>query len=439
MAIDRSTDQFKLDAFAGTGGFKDGSYIVKFYREDADNYAERKSLSVYPNYVGKMVGVMSGFLWRQAPARTGDDAYLAFAANADGLNGSLNRLMQTHQRLAMLLGSVYLIVDRPAEPAQASAGPALPYIAMRMPSELAASAFDGMGRPTLYAFGEAGPDGKATVYRRFEPGGWRLTEDKEGTKPISSGEFPWSTGELPVARLNCSAPILPQDLRAPAWADSLIEMNWDMFNLLSELRWLLRSQTFAMLKMPASDPSERERLQDLTLGTNNMLVYDPANGGEPGFIAPPPDPVAAYEKRIEAALRGIYALANLEFVGAVQPSGAALAFHFQEANQTLGGFAAECEAAELAAARLAALWDGRDFQGSVAYPRDFDVIDLAAELKQAANAIGLGISPTFDAEVKKRAARQYLGHGAGADTLAGIDNEIEAGGDPYAARIAGGA
>jgi hypothetical protein len=120
----------------------------------------------------------------------------------------------------------------------------------------------------------------------------------------------------------------------------------------------------------------------------------------------------------------------------VQQSGVSLSFHFQEANRTLGLIAGNTEQAEREIAALVSAWQGRDWNGVIAYPRDFNLTDLAEALSQGMESIQLGISPTFDAEVKKRLARQVLGHGVPQATLETIDKEIEAGGDPYGDRAA---
>jgi len=434
MAISRASDQFRLDAYTGEGGFLSGAYLQQFPREGAPNFKDRQEVAVYPNYVRKVVDIYSGFLWQREPTREGGAGYADFAANADGIGTSLNMLMQSYQRRAMLLGTVYILVDRPQGEALTKADEKLPYLVMREPSALVDYRTDGFGRFEWCVFSEVVDQKTQEIrYRRFDAATWRVSSDPGGQSIIEQGEH--KLGRVPVARLHSTLPLLPTDIRAQAWIHDLAQLNWDLFNQVSELRMLFRQQVFAMLKLPAKDDAERERLQNLAIGPNNALSYDPTDGGEPGFIAPPPDPVKAYQDNITATIERIYQMANLEFVGGVQQSGVALSFHFQEANRTLGLIAALTEQAERDIAALVAAWQGGKWGGNIAYARDFNLVDLAETLKQGMEAIQLEISPTFDAELKKRLARQVLGHGVAQATLSEIDQEITAGGDPYMDRI----
>jgi hypothetical protein len=432
MAIDRSSDAFLLDAYSGGGGFLSGEYLVKFPRETDANFASRKELAVYPNYTRKVVDIYSGFLWQREPSRESDDAYARFAANADGGGTALNMLMQTYQRLALLLGTVYLIVDKPAGQAQTRAEDKAPYLALRLPEELVSHQADADGRFASCVFSEVVND--ETRYRHFDAQGWKVTEDEEGQTIIDQGAY--TLGRPPVVRLHSTLPLKPTDIRARPWAHDLAQLNWDLYNQMSELRWLFRSQVFAMLKLPAKSQEERERLTGMVIGPNNAMSYDPSDGGEPGFMAPPADPVEMYQKDIASTIERIYQMANLEFIGAVNASGVALQFQFMQANRAMGIIAANTEQAEREIAVLVSAWQGSDWKGNIVYPRDFNLADLAETLKQAMEAIQLSISPKFDAEVKKRVARQTLGHGVPQATLQAIDGEIEAGGDPYGDRAA---
>lgn len=436
-SITRTSDQFFLDAYTGKGGFADGKYLVQFPRESDTNFKNRQALAVYPNFTRKVTDVYSGFLWQRDPAREGTGLYEQFAANADGAGGSLNLVLQQAQRLAMLLGTVYLIVDKSSDPASSRADERLPYIAVRTPAQVMLYRMDALGVLQSITFSETiqlGSFGSRIQYRTFTTDGWAVHEDISGAGVLEQG--PTTLRQIPVVRLHSTIPLLTTDIKAIPWAGDLAQLNWDLFNQSSELRWLFRSQAFAMLKLPAKDQNERERLAGMDIGPNNALTYDPADSGEPGFIAPPDGPVRSYMDNIAACVKLIYQMANLEFVGGVQQSGVALSFHFQEANRALGIIAGNTEQAERDIAKLAYAWQGQEWKGNIAYPRDFNLVDLGEQLAQGMEAIQLGIAPTFDQEVKKRLARQVLGHGVAQKTLGEIDTEIEAGGDPYGDRLA---
>jgi hypothetical protein len=434
MAIDRTSDQFLLDAYSGKGGFATGAYLVPHPREDVSTggkFDRRKELAVYPNYCRKIVNVFMGFLWKQAPNREADELYSQFMANANGAGSKLDALLFAYQRLAMILGTVYIIVDKPKTQGQTRADQTLPYLALRLPGQLVAETKDAAGRWTSVTFLET-LNGE-TVYRTFKLDGWILSKQADGTDVVEQGEY--KLGRVPVVRFHIEKPLDPTDSRSQSWFYDLAGLNWDLYNARSELRELFRAQTFAILKLPARDETQRQSLNDLTISTENALAYDPTDGGDPGFIAPPADPVNLYMQQIANTVNDIYRVANLEFVGGVQQSGVALSFHFQEANSSLGGMAGEGEAAETEIASLVYAWQGREFAGNIAYPSEFNMTDVKEALAIAMDSIDLGLGDEFNKAVKKRVARQILANDTAPSTMQAIDDEIDALGDTYGDRV----
>lgn len=430
-SVDRSSDTFLLDAYAGKGGFLSGKYLVRHGRETDDKYQERQALAEYPNYVRKIVNIYSGFLFQRQPGREASDQYARFAANADGAGTAIDMAMLHYQRLAMLVGTVYLIVDKPAQAARTRADEGSPYLAMRLPGEVTDSKMDAMGRLTRITFVESA--GGKPQYRTFTTEGWTLHKEADGSGVIASGRY--ALGRVPVVRLHSTIPLRATDLRATGWCHDIAQANWSLYNQLSEMRELFRKQTFSILTLPVVDADEAQRLRDLTISTENALTFNPSGGGEPAYIAPPADPVKLYLEAIAKTVERIYELANLEFIGGVHTSGVAMAYQFQQANQSMVDMAMLTERAEIDIAGLVSAWMGEEWSGVIAYPRDFNLSNLAAELKDAMDAETLGISPTFDRELKKRLARRMLGHNVSQATMESIDREIESGADPYGDRI----
>jgi len=427
----RLTDQFLLDSYSGQGGYLTGLYLVRHPRESDDKFRRRRAAAVYPNFTRKIIDVFMGFLWRQAPNREVDDLYTQFMGNADGAGGKLDSLLSSYQRLAMILGTVYVIVDRARHIGDTAATQALPYLALRFKSQLVAETRNMTGGWDSVTFSEGA--GEQLRYRTFTTTAWIVSRDEEGVDIIVQGEH--NLGRVPVVRLHIAKPLDPFDCQSQSWAYDLAVLNWELFNLRSELRDLERSQTFAILAMPVSSPEERERLKDLTISTENGLTYDPTGGGKPEFIAPPSEPTAHYMNRTAAVIEDIYRVANLEFVGGVQQSGVALSFHFQEANSSLRGMAEMCEAAENEIARLVYGLMGQTFTGHIAYANDYNLSDLAQDISIAMDSATLGMGAEFDKAVKKRLARQILSNNTSPGVMTDIDREIDAQGDPLGDRL----
>ncbi|MDD2725189.1 MAG: hypothetical protein PHH59_14365 [Methylovulum sp.] len=436
MAINSSdyktTDQFLLDSYSGKGGYVTGAYLVKHPREGDDKHQRRIAAAVYPNFVRKIIDVCMGFLWRQPPNREVGGAYAAFMKNADGAGGKLDGVLANYQRLAMILGTVYIIVDRPKSTGASRANQTLPFLALRLKGQLVAESKDSAGVWQSVTFSEA-VNGE-TQFRTFTQTGWKVSQDAEGRTVIDQGEY--SLGSVPVVRLHIAKPLNPTDSYSDTWAYDLAVLNWELYNLRSELRDLERSQTFAILAMPCVDDAERERLKDLTIGTDNGLTYNPTGGGKPDYIAPPSEPTAHYMERIKAVVADIYRVANLEFVGGVQQSGVATAFHFQECNSSLRTAAENAETAETEINALVNAWMGHaSTTDNISYANDFNLTDLAQAVAVAIDSLSMGMGPEFDRAMKKRTAKVLLGNDVSAQTMAAIDDEIDALGDVYGDRV----
>jgi len=431
------SDAVRLDAYTGQGGFASGSYLVQHPRESTEKYQRRQDLAAYPNYVRKVADAYLGALYRQPANRSGDAAaWQALQGNADGAGGQIDDLMSRAGLLAQLLGTVHLVVDRPqgAAGTRAAEQKLAPYVVLRKPSEVAAMTLDNLGNVGRVVYSEQ-IDGEPR-YRGYGADGWWVAKDKEGADRIEEGAY--KLGRPPVHRLHSTRLLNLTDAVAAPWLDGVVAVNRDLFNLWSELRELFRAQTFSVLAMPVGSPEEREKLreQGIVIGTDNVLLYDPAGGAKPEYVAPPDGPVERYQDQIDRTIKRIYELANLEFVGGVQQSGVALAFHFQAANDALGLQAQELERAEMAIGQLACAWRGADWNGRVVYPRAFDTSALEDELRNGMDALSLSISPTFGQLLKARLARRMLGEAASPAQWEQIDREIEAGADEYGDRIA---
>ncbi|WP_295441511.1 hypothetical protein [uncultured Thiodictyon sp.] len=450
------TDQMMVDAYTGLGGFRSGDYLVRHPRELDDKYKARKELATYRNYCRKVLGAYVGTLFSAPAKRTGDaPAWVALQANADGVGGPIESVMRRALLLSMLVGTVYLVVDRPAGQARTRADELAraPYVVIRRPTDVAALALDRLGAVARVVFreqaggavyGAAMPTDVGFIYRGWDAAQWWVARDALGqdlctdpeTGALMRGQH--GLGRVPVIRLHSTELMDLTAERAAPWAEPIVGACLDLFNRHSEARSIERDQTVSTLALPVSDPAEAERIREagLTIGAANAVMYNPAGGGSPAYFAPPDGPLTLYYAAIAQTVVEIYEIANLEFTGGVAKSGVALAFHFQAANRTLGLFAAALETAERQVGALACAWDGQDAaELQSQYPRTFDVQDLAARLKEDLDALTGGMGVTAERLVRQRMARRVLGDAASPGDYAQIDAELLAGADPYATRI----
>jgi hypothetical protein len=177
----------------------------------------------------------------------------------------------------------------------------------------------------------------------------------------------------------------------------------DVYNLCSELSQIISDQTFSFLALQgnSSDYSEIE------ISTNKGIVY-PDDKNPPQYISPPPANAEVLMKQINTQVSKIFQLASLEggsasFEGAdtVTQSGASKAWDFNETNSRLITLASNMEDAEMKIWKAFGLWEGSDWQGSVEYPKDFNVKSLQQDLDDAEKTMKMNIGKQFDDLIKK--------------------------------------
>lgn len=456
--INRCSDTFLLDSYTGKGGYLTGDYLVPHAREDGEALKERGAVAIYPNYTADIVNTYQGYLWKKTPSRDAGDGYNRFLRNADGAGNSLDYCLSGWQTLSMIVGTVWIIVDRPQGQPPTRAQQPAPYVALRMPGQVVDCRWDAFGVLESITFVESdmasasalapagGPPqtwlgslvswaglGGERRYRHFDRQGWRVSLDAAGKAVLAQGGH--GLGLVPVVPLHSSRLLLPGQTRADPWAFGTIQLNWGLYNQVSEKRTLFRKQAFSLLTIPVVDDADAERLKDLTLGTDNALTYNPQGGGQPAYISPQDGPVKNYQADNADLVVQIYKQANLEFIAGVAASGVSLSFQFQKANASMGGLAEQGESCEQGIMRIVSAWEGEQ-PGRLAYNREFSLADLKTDLAAALDATNLQVSPTFEKELKKKVARSYLGRDASPQTLAEIDAEIDASGDPYGDRLA---
>ena len=200
----------------------------------------------------------------------------------------------------------------------------------------------------------------------------------------------------------------------------------DIYNSCSELRQILRDQTFAFLALEgnASDYSES------IIGTNKGLVY-PQGTKTPAYVSPPSDNAQTYFNHIDRQVSKCFQLAKLEggsaaFNGqsAVVQSGVSKAWDFNETNSALSEKAANLEDGELKIWKIYAAWTGQQFDGSIQYPNEFSVSTLMDDLNEAEKIARVNLGKTFIIEVKKAIQKKKFPR-ASEEELEKMESELE--------------
>lgn len=412
----------------GTGGFKDGTYLIAHPREWEDHNATnpkkptkklkaRRALAKYENLASSILETKKSSLFRESPNRrigTGespDDTHEieAWWDDVDGARTHIDDAMPLWWDLAATFGHIVLYFELPPSGAVAetAADEPLPYVRIYTPLDIINWLVNDNGEIVSIKVIEAV---QATDYTQMRPvtqyrvrviddKGWRVYDQKTGTG-IEQGEH--QLGRVPFVFLYGKRRAILSDVGQSVLGDPRNYI--DLFNLRSELRELLRNQTFSFLNVPLGsgvDAMSVETAQSLIgaqTGTANVLF----SGLPAQMLTADAANVAAYQEEIQSTLREIYRDAGVQWEAdgkGVEATGS-LELKREELNTRLSAYADECQQTEY---QLVDLWYrfryGAD-QGpatlekdevSIHYPERFSAtpfVDVLAEV-QSAQTIGM--------------------------------------------------
>jgi hypothetical protein len=473
ITVDNNT--LLKDAYEGTGGFQDGSYLAQHKREYTTNYQVRQSLCYFLNYLQPIVNAHVNPLFRSPPTRnwagkaagtndgitnttqlisvsstgvvtsagtgTSSAYWDAFVNDVDMHGTNLSSFMKRAAQAAKLYGVCFIVCDnvpdQPATQALALQSRAFPYAYIVEKPRITSSSIDRAGRLVSITYSE----NFNPVVVSSKPGDqqyrtWTLQDtflsDKDGL-PLSEGsnKVTHGLGILPVIPLYARLPV-PGNVLPESEFLSIARTNLRLFNLCSELDELLRGQAFSILCYPGKDASS------LTLGPNNALGFDGVESRfAPSFIAPAAAPADWLLKLTDKLVTEMYRMALLSYTTssaqAEQRTGASKAWDFENTNQVLADFASNCQLTEFNLARVFQGWTKQDLQFSCVYSNDFSVEDIMSELAQLKTAKEIVPFGLAVIAIMKKATAKIL-HDVDAAQLTAILADLDANGAAYLAQ-----
>jgi hypothetical protein len=476
--------------YEGDGGYLTGNNIIGHPREydyepRADGSVDyssvigikeklrrRRQIARYDNFAQALIDVFVDHQYAKAITRTfvkpnqPNEDYLRWIENVDGEGTHLDDWLKEHQTLAHTYGHVMVLMDRDApDPtlprSRANQGAlvlrdyippdCLDWLAPR--KQLTAVKLveaverEDLTEPSNFSSnsttrGGATGDTRDDVnleYLFVDTNEIRIYDANGSRKRLASHGF----GELPVvpfySRRRARIPVLGRPLlRDP-------RLFRDHFNLVSELRELLRSQTFSMLNIqlgPDEDVEAARARLGQTSGTDTVLF----TLGGASFVAPADGPAATLAQEIENVERKMYRLLGLPWEGDSRDAEAAESRRIKanDLNRTLAGHADETQKFDYQIARLFYIgYYGRQ-QGLrewlknppvIKHPDEFNTEEILAIVEDIKAALGLQLGKTAETLLRKQAVPVVL-KDLDAETRQTIDREIDA--TPYNPATASG-
>lgn len=385
ITFDSSRYQFIADALHGTGGFRDGGYLVQYPRESGDKFERRKAIAWYHNALRPACQRFAGYLVKRPPQRTLTQPVLeALADRCDWQDNSLDVFWSGFMVEAKARGTMLLLVDMPKDGDERS----WPALTALTPERLLRYRLTHQGALAEAALSDSLEiDGKMQpVERIYTETGWRVLY---GQRVLEQGDH--KLGACPILAFSESGPF-------PTFGEfaNIADLSKRLYNLRSELDEILRSQTFSLLtyKVPVEQfPLDLGSVAQ-TIGTHNLLQTFP-NGAE--FIAPPEGPARIYLdviQEVAALIRQTALIVDLPD-SRLNESGVALQLRFQSLNASLVHFARRMEDLERRMWALVGRWLGIEPDVSVTWGKDFSIADLKTEIEVAQNMAALNAPPAY--------------------------------------------
>lgn len=460
-------------AAEGTGGFADGTYLIAHPREYLDHtnaspsqptkkLKERRSLARYENWPETILRLLSGALFRQAPVRragSGDESepphpIEQWWANVDGRGTDIDTWLSWAWKPAAVFGHAFCILDRPELPAQTAADAPGLYLRGYSPLDVPDWLVDDMGDLVAVRLLEALPRLSfdvtiaTTQVRDLTPEGWvvrslTLTGQTQ-TAPTTTGRHDFQ-GALPVvvlySRRRPLTPIAGQSVLGDP------QLYIDDYNLTSEIRELLRKQTFSLTNVPlgvgpeARTVEEAQAMIGTVTGTSNVLFTPlPAQ-----MLSADSANVTIYQAERQELRRTMFRMAGLPWdTDSASPESAdSRRIKREDLNQTLGAYADELQHADR---KIAELWFRATYgvrweaeweaaQVTIDWPETFDSEVLDDVIARATQAMALRLGKTATDELKTRIIDKLL-PALPPNTRQEILAEIEAMPDPEEERQA---
>jgi hypothetical protein len=477
--------RFLLDAYTGTGGFEGkvkqpqraflgwaaevysdqamtqygaqvgancDTYLDRYPREDQKKYDARKNVATYLNYVEAILDTLVSYILKTEMQREKlPDSVKKWQENAGGKGVTWESLLdEIVIPRAALLGWTPVMFDMPRAPQLAPGSPGLtraqsdkagiiPKAIPLFPANLLSWQLDDDGAfrwAKVRVCYTTQPDPLRAPVKEDHYLIWHpthcdkyvvVTAEDKTERIVSQEKVPHTFGVVPIVIWR-QKPNPEDTVYGLGFVDGVAKVVRRLFNLQSELDEHLRSSVFAMLQVPV--PANGSPPSELVAGSSNALLLPHGSSHQYEWIAPPESVAGTYETRITNTVREIYRLARDEYddESAVAESGVARAYKFEKTNRKIGDFATQLAKAEKRAYAVVGVAMGVSSESldqvAVIPPDNFRVEDLESDMKNALDAVSLGLPPTAQRLLKRRVTLKLIPN-LSRDEIAVIDAELE--------------
>lgn len=396
-------------------------------KEKTEDYNRRLNMSYYYNFCAPVIDIYKNHLFKDAVIEDWGSIEAEVAEREENIDNSGSSIQEFRKYIAemtQLYGHIFIIVDAPRivpenEPVtlrDQMDEELYPYFTTHQPQNVLNWSLDKNGQPywvLLREYADQNVDvtayDKTKISETFTYLLWTRTDWSRYDKDycLIEGQA-HNLGIVPIVCIFDKKSKYAKNFLGVSSIADIAFISRDIYNSCSELKQILRDQTFSFLAIQGT----ADEYNELSTGTGKGLLY-PEGRNVPQYVSPPADNANIYFSHIDRQVSKIYQLAKLESgglsgsvkigqtVNTANQSGVAKAWDFNETNSALNEKAMNLEDGEMKLWMIFALWLGKEFDGSIKYPDEFSVSSLMDDITEAEEASKLQLGKTFDIEVKK--------------------------------------
>jgi len=387
------------DALGGDGGYVSKTYLMPFKRETDEGFKERQKSAKYINIIGKKLTRYVGYVFKIQPSRQTDNELLSLIIDdATGSKEDIQSFIVRFAHGAKIRGAGAVLVDMPETIPETMTDQiekrSVPFFKWIEPERVSRMVKDDYGTIIESGFYDIKDD--KLIERVYYTDSWEVL-DRDGMI-IDAGLH--NAGRCPMV-------FFGEDNTFPSVGEftTVGDICIELFNLRSELREILRDQTFSILTLQARSPQDVE----LKIGTDNAIVYGEGMN-PPAFIAADARNAETYQNdidKLEAKISDI--MYDIQYTGSVE-SGIALDIKFQGLNASLSKFAALLESFEKELWQIAANYLNITNNAiQIVYNKDFSIKDIEKEILELGSIKNMGYDiPALESEKLKDIASNMI-------------------------------
>lgn len=421
--------RFLEDSLLGSGGYRNGLYIVPHKREDANDLNLRKSKAYYSNQYRPIWQAHHKPIFKNTAVRKTKEgiplSYQSvldvFLQDVNAKGDGIQSFMEQSAGATKNLGASFIVVNNDKDISASiedviNDRSGVPYAFMVTPDMIHSYTQDSFGNLTELKWWQQADSVEFNQYGQpsVELGSsirsnpidmvvvgvndesWVVYEE-DGTTLIDA--FPNEIGVLPVIRLVAEP---SDDVIPESSLYGVARIQHRIYNLASIITDIQDNQGFSILTMPMHADA------GVDYGTTKGLGYPSDSSRSPEFISPDAQQLKTLLEGYNSLINEMYQAGVVSHLQRFQQSAESKEIDRARLNDLLGTFKKQIEQAEEQLVYLFGLYVGYDYEYSVRYSDDFGVSTLTEQTDIFLKLKGAGISQSLATELEKELASNLI-------------------------------